>query len=58
MKEKTDIKTKEEVFGTDEVTDLDLEKIAEDIKTGCTSGNFGSDEHRVSWEIKINKWRD
>jgi hypothetical protein len=40
----------------EEITDMDLEVIAEQIKEGCTSGIFSDGEKRISWEIKINKF--
>jgi len=40
----------------EEITDLDLEQIAEQIKEGNTSGIFSDEVCRIAWKIEINKF--
>ena len=42
-----------------EVSDSDLDTIAEAVKEGMTSGLIDTDEgYRCSWNIEINKFKD
>jgi hypothetical protein len=39
------------------ITDSEREEIARQIGEGNTSGVFQSDDFRISWDLKINKFR-
>jgi len=40
----------------EEITDLDLEQIAKQIKDGCTGGILDGDGYRVSWNLRMDKF--
>jgi len=39
-----------------ELTELDQEVIAEQIKEGFTSGRCDGEDYCIAWELKTNKW--
>lgn len=42
----------------EKINDVELEEIAEQIKQGCTSGLVRGDNHTVSWNIGITKFKN
>lgn len=40
----------------EELTDLDREQIADLIKEGFSSGIVDSEDYRISWELKADKF--
>ena len=48
------------VHSVDEISELDMQYIAEQIKQGYTCGLFeaADGENRISWTIEINKFNN
>lgn len=40
------------------INELDLEKLAEMVRDGYTSGRIDSDKKHIAWELKIEVWNE